>query len=121
MSERKRCAFCGKYMAQKLHGACFHCLRSSRRLGPALSVLYEQLHAHHFDGKTERSVRNIINCANTLLFDGMWYAYKWNPLGNLKKVVSTAVERPYLTPAMVDEIGQIIEGVEDEEADQVRA
>ena len=103
-------------MSAQLHGACFSCLRGSRRLGPALRVLYEQLHARHFAGKEERSVKNIINCANTLLFDGMWFAYKWNPLGNLKKVLATTNERPYLTSAMIAEINQIVEGIDAEEA-----
>jgi hypothetical protein len=120
---KKRCEFCGKWMDARLHGACFSCLRSSKRLGPALSALYEQFHMEHFHGKEARSVKNILNCANTLLFDGMWFAYKWNPLGNLKKVIETAVDRPYLTSAMVDELKQIIEGVsqDDKEDCQGRA
>jgi hypothetical protein len=118
---KKRCEYCGQWMSAQLHGACFSCLRSSRRLGPALKVLYEQLHAHHFAGKEERSVKNIINCANTLLFDGMWFAYKWNPLGNLKKVLATTTERPYLTPAMIAELHQIVEGIEREEENKKRA
>jgi len=117
---RKRCEFCGQWMAPRLHGACFSCLKGSRRLGPALKVLYEMLESHHFMGKTERSVKNIVNCANTLLFDGMWFAYRWDPLGNLKKVLTTKDERPYLTPAAIDELEQIIEGVQLDEKDRQR-
>lgn len=111
---KKHCPYCGRFMDTKLHGACFSCLRSTKRLGPALKVLFEQLQAKHFAGKEERSVKNIIKCANTLLFDGEWFAYKWNPLGNLKKVLETTAERPYLTPAMIAEIEQIVEGIDEE-------
>lgn len=108
----KYCEYCGQPMDEILHGACFACLKGNKRLGPALKILYEQLNAHNFSGKEERSIKNIINCANTLLYDQMWFAHKWNPLGNIKKVLSTTADRPYLTPAMIAELNQIIEGVD---------
>lgn len=112
---KKRCPYCGRFMNAALHGACFSCLRSTKRLGPALKVLFEQLQANHFVGKEKKSVQNIIKCVNTLLFDGEWFAYRWNPKGNLEKVLSTTAERPYLTPAMIAEIEQIVEGIDEEE------
>jgi|WetSurMetagenome_2_1015567.scaffolds.fasta_scaffold618311_1 hypothetical protein len=111
---KKNCPYCGRFTHEKLHGACITCLRSGKKLPTALKVLYDQYEAGHFIGKEKSSVRGIINAINTLLFDGEWYVMKWDPMSNLRKVVETAAERPYLTANMIEEIEGIMEEVNGE-------
>lgn len=112
MSIRKRCSKCGRFMHNKLHGACMSCLKSDKKLPlpPNLKILSTK--QNQFLGKQKASIRGILNAVNTLILDGDWYCLKWNPISNLKKVLETQDDRPYLTPEMVDEIKAIIEEVE---------
>jgi len=109
---KKRCSICGRFMHTRLHGACLSCLKSMKKLPPALAAL-GVIHST-YNGKQYRSIRGILNAINTLILDGDTFCVKWDPVSNLKKVLSTVDERPYLTPEMIGEIQAIVEEVEDE-------
>jgi hypothetical protein len=111
---RKRCPHCGQFLNNKLHGACLKCIRSGKKLPPALNALRIEYEKDEFFGKAKKSVRGIINAASTLAYDGDWWAVKWNPVSNLRKVIDTANERPYLNPSVVEEINGLIEEAEKE-------
>jgi hypothetical protein len=117
----KKCEVCGKFMSARLHGACDSCLTSSKHLPPHLKKLFDAYDEGKFIGKEKHSVRGILNAASTLLLDGMWYAVKWDPLGNLRKVVDTSEDRLYLSPECVIELEEIIRRIDEEDSEARRA
>ena len=110
---RKNCEICGKFMEIKYHGACSKCLNDLGKLPPNLQRLYEDsiLRAHEFTPKERKSIRGIIRSALTIVCDGDWYAVRWDPMSNLRKVLETADERPYVNVLIEEEIREILEDV----------
>jgi hypothetical protein len=109
---RKQCEHCGKFMRTIFHGACINCLRSIKKLPPGLAQLKRDYDVGRVHGREARSVRGIINAVNTLLWDGEWYAVRWDPKSNLVKVLNTLDERPYLNASVIEEIQMIVEDVQ---------
>lgn len=101
---RKHCDRCGKFMHVKLHGACMSCLKDEGLLPPSIRALKEE-------GEYKRSIRGLKRSAITIICDQDWYAYKWDPAGNLRKILATRDERPYISDDVAEEIEGILEEV----------
>ena len=110
----KSCEICGKFMPERFHSACPKCLESSKRLPIHLKMLWDDYHNNRFTGKEKKSVRGILRAVNTLLFDGEWYSYKWDPVSNLRIVITSPQERRYLTVGATIELMAIIKKMEEE-------
>ena len=108
----KRCPYCGRFLNRNLHGACLRCIKMGKKLPPALNALKVDYERGVFFGKEKSSVRGIINAVSTLIYDGDWWAVKWDPLKNVKKVLDTADERPYLNPSVLEELKGIVEEID---------
>lgn len=104
----KRCEVCGKFMHNKLHGACLKCLKDVEKLPPGIKSIAERYEKGEFSGKTKRSARGVIRAALTLVVDGDWFAVEWDPVHVLQRNVDEIDTRPWISPRAYSEMKKLI-------------